>query len=1124
MFQLHLTKYPIDIKLYCSSDSTLWILSNQGAFKVLKIKEEPSLWKLELKNILPEESILTMYEDTYGSIWFGTYESGAFVLEPRTQKLIQFDVGNKDGKHLSHSIVRTFNEDPYGNLWIGTGGGGINIYNYKTGIISYQDPELGNKYAISSNIIYCIYADPDQNFWIGTYNGGVSFTSWYRQSFNHVRSFGAAGELNNNAVLSFCELPDGKMWIGTDGGGVNVFDPKTNVHTPLRLPGVDHAKVITSLRSDTKGNIYIGTYRDGLIIHNIYSGKTTYINTVTNKEMRVNDVWDIAVGKDESIIWLATLGAGLIKYNLKTRKISSYMHSNKPGAIAEDYLSCLWIDSRNNLWLGTYHGGLSMLPESKGDKFVTYRKDTVTALSSNEIRVIFEDSRGRILVGTQDGGLNILDNQKERFSVYRKHHGLPGNTVQGILESNDGYIWLSTNNGLSRVIWSEENQISFRNYNALDGLQANEFNIHATYKNTKGVLYFGGINGYNAFNPSEIVENKGIGEVVLTNVFVFDEKLVVGGANSPIDKNIRLTNSITLKPWQTTLTFEFAMLDYIVPGLNRYEYRLVGFENEWINSGTRRRATYTNIDPGEYTFEVKGVNSQGITSKSNVALNINIKPPFYQTPMFRLMLVSTIVLLLIAVYRARVKVLHNQGIMLKSMVDERTKELRSLNEVLELRNQEINAQSDTLRDQQKTLLVTNTKLEKSYKKIEHQKIELEDHRNNLEEIVKERTIELEEAKQRAEESEQLKMAFLSNMSHEIRTPMNAIVGFASLLADEELSIQEKAEYIRQVNMNSESLLILIDDILDLSKIEANQLLVNKSTFEVNSFLNEVFFNWQLLRQKDDSPIKLKYSNDQKDKQIYIYSDELRLRQIINNLLDNAFKFTSEGVIELALKLKDNLLEFSVSDSGIGISDEDKSRIFNRFRKGEESGRKLYRGAGLGLTISNKLAELLGGKLSVESEQGSGSTFFFTVPVTQVSEAKKPVKVQEPLLSDQTVDFSGLKILIAEDEETNYKYLDGILRKKKVKVDWAKNGKEAIKLVSINSYDLVLMDIKMPEIDGLEATKKIKQMFPDQHIIAQTAFARPEEEAEFRKVGFTDYISKPIKRKVLVNLIAKYLPE
>ena len=417
-------------------------------------------------------------------------------------------------------------------------------------------------------------------------------------------------------------------------------------------------------------------------------------------------------------------------------------------------------------------------------------------------------------------------------------------------------------------------------------------------------MFFGGVNGYNSFIPRDIPVIESVGKTIITNVSIFDQKLETDIIVKGKKNNVK---GIVLEPWQTTLSFEFAMLDYTLPELNTYEYKLEDFDKEWISSGNRRRATYTNIDPGTYTFHVRGINSQGIKNLKSESITFTIRRPYYQTTIFKILLISLILFLIFLAYRIRLKTYIRQEELLKKMVGERTSELLSLNKVLENQNEEINHQSKELRIQQTKLMEANEELQNSYKKIENQNVELEKHRNNLEEIVKKRTEELELAKLKAEESERLKMAFLSNMSHEIRTPMNAIVGFASLLADEDLTPEERVEFIKQVNINGNSLLILIDDILDLSKIEANQLKVKNEVFELNVFVGEVFFNWQRLHNRKQTDVKITFNNRIDSKQVYVQSDAVRILQIINNLLDNALKFTHKGEIILILDIEKKCL-------------------------------------------------------------------------------------------------------------------------------------------------------------------------------------------------------------------------
>lgn len=1112
---------PTDVKVFLDSDSTLWYGCSQGIIKINHVEWKGGKAIFHGVKYLDDLGVIDIYEDSFGDMWFGTYQAGAFRFQKDMTNKLHLNDGSRHGKDLNHPVVRNFAEDTLGNLWIGTGGGGVNIYNYESGDISYFIPELGNRYSISSNIIYYLFPDTENNIWVGTYNGGVSYTNWYKQSLNHVRSYGTDGDINNNAILSFCELDNGHMLIGTDGGGINLFNPATNKHHVLSIPGKKLPRVITVLKADSKGNVYIGSYREGFYIYNYKTGYFKHYTENQHNSISNDDIWDIAISGEEETVWIGTLGGGLNKYVPKEGKFTYYEHtSTSENTLTENYISALHIDSKENLWVGTLHRGVSIMPADEEGVFYTFRREN-SNLGSNEVRTIFENSRNQVMIGNQDGGLNIFNPKTNRFKVFDRDHGLPNNSVAGILEDQAGNIWVSTNRGISKIQIISSDSISTRNYSAVDGLQANEFNPNACFQSKNGRMYFGGVNGYNAFKPEDLIDNANVGRVILTKMFIYDQEAKPRSEGSPLNKSLQYTKKIKLDHAQSTLSFEYAMLDYNVPALNRYQYRLLGLNETWTEAGTLRRATYTNLDPGTYFFEVRGVNSQGVSSDSSVSLEIYIKPPFYKTWLFRLAFLILGALILFEIYRFRVRTFRIKGEMLKSMVDERTKELRTLNEVLENRNKEIFEQSEVLMEQQAKILESNKELEKSYKKIELQNVELENHRNNLEEIVQERTLELERAKIKAEESEQLKMAFLSNMSHEIRTPMNAIVGFASLLADEDMSAEDKDDYINQINKNSDALLILIDDILDLSKIEANQLLVKKSVFEINSFVNEIYFNWQHIQQKDSPDVVLKYTNPLSSMQIFVNSDELRLRQILNNLLDNAFKFTSKGVVEIGIEIQGDRVVVMVKDSGIGIHAEHIHQIFNRFRKGEETGKKLYRGAGLGLAISNKLAQLLDGKLWVESEHNEGATFYISLPIGEVAESESKIEVRKYTKTEK-IDFTGKQILIAEDEEANYLYLEGVLKRMGIAVDWAQDGEEAYKKVSLQTYDLVLMDIKMPVMDGLEATRKIKSTFPKQTVVAQTAFARPEEENKFRQIGFDDYIVKPIKKNVLTCLLEKYM--
>jgi PAS domain S-box-containing protein len=385
---------------------------------------------------------------------------------------------------------------------------------------------------------------------------------------------------------------------------------------------------------------------------------------------------------------------------------------------------------------------------------------------------------------------------------------------------------------------------------------------------------------------------------------------------------------------------------------------------------------------------------------------------------------------------------------------------------------------------------------------------------------------LEEAKNKAEESDRLKSAFLANMSHEIRTPMNVIIGFTELLVSQDLTQEEKYEFSEHIMNNSKTLLHLIDDIIDISKIDAGELKIIKKNCLVNKMLSELFDTFsEIKRIQGKEKIKIYLKKEFENQRMPIITDTLRLNQILSNLLYNALKFTETGYIEFGYSLvedKESMLRFYVKDTGFGIPKKMHELIFDRFRKVEDPV-KLFRGTGLGLAISKRLTELLGGKIWVESELGKGSIFYFTIPFEKGEEKiSMPATLYIPKVK---YNWSGKTVLIVEDENTNYIFIEKALRNTNVKIFRAKNGKEAVKIFTERkNFDLILMDIKLPVMNGYEATKLIrkslnpKKMIP---IIAQTAFAMADEKERILNSGFDDYLSKPFSLKQLLEIIDKY---
>jgi PAS domain S-box-containing protein len=388
---------------------------------------------------------------------------------------------------------------------------------------------------------------------------------------------------------------------------------------------------------------------------------------------------------------------------------------------------------------------------------------------------------------------------------------------------------------------------------------------------------------------------------------------------------------------------------------------------------------------------------------------------------------------------------------------------------------------------------------------------------------KQSEMELIKAKERAEESDRLKSAFLANMSHEIRTPMNAIIGFTQLLADPNIASNKKEEFIKIITHNGQTLIRLIDDIIDIARIEAGQLTINVTECHLNVLLPELQKQFLEIIQtigKKNIDIIL----DIPSEKIICYTDAFRLRQVLSNLIDNAIKFTNEGYIEIGLrKTDDKKLLFFVRDTGIGIPEDKRKLVFDRFRQLEEADTRSYGGTGLGLTISQNLVRMLNGEIQVDSKPGEGSTFYFALPLPILEIDKQSELIQKEDLFDYRNIWKDKIFLVAEDDKYNFRIIEELLRITNVKIFHAWNGKEVLEELRRNKkIDLILMDIRMPVMNGLTAAREIRKTFPRITIIAQTAYANEEDKHLCIAAGYNDYVSKPIDKNQLLNTIRKYL--
>lgn len=1144
--------------------------------------------------------IMTIFEDRDNTLWIGTRGGGLNRFDRASQEFYRCD-GNGQARTRLNGVVITINEDDDGNLWVGTENGGLSIFN-KTdcSFRNFQHDDI-DRASLSNNSVWAIYKDVKGDMWVGTFSGDINYWSSDRNKFIHYRHTSSKNSLSHNKVLSILEDSDGNLWVGTDGGGVNRFDRDASkfihyVHEENN-PNSIGGNYVLSLMEDDRGNIWMGTWADGITVYNRKRNAYKHFrhDPKNPQSLTSDNAWTILEDRRKNI-WIGTYLGGLNKYNPEDDSFTYYGPDEQTDvSIHNEKINSIFEDRAGRLWIGTDGGGLNRFDVETG-KFTNFRHiEGTNSISDNSVSNIHEDEHGNLWIGTMSG-LNHLDTKTLEFSVYRASDGLPNDAVYGILEDAHGYLWISTNKGLSRL---EPESRRFTNYDETDGLQSNEFKLNAFYKSRSGAMFFGGNNGLNEFYPDSVQRRSYDPPIVLTNFQLFNKTVPIADSlnpDSPLPKSITDVEGITLSYDQSVVAFEFATLNYTHHHKKRYAYFLDGFDKDWNEIGTKHMAVYTNLDPGEYTFKVRGLDNLGNWSANTRTLRLTITPPFWMTWWFRGLSGAVLVGGLIAFFRIRMNIIKD-------------------------------------REQAGRLLYT-AKVEQTARH------------------------EAEKAREEAEKANQAKSVFLATMSHEIRTPMNGVLGMAALLAETPLT-PEQREYTETIMNCGDSLLSVINDILDFSKIESGKMLLERKDFDLRSCIEEVLdlFGGKASQAGLDLVYQLEHNVPT---QVIGDSVRLKqvLINLIGNAIK--FTHDGEVFVGVRLEQISGShckLAFEIRDTGIGIPQEKIDLLFKAFTQMDSSTTRKYGGTGLGLVISEKLISMMGGSIGVKSEEGEGTTFTFSIetevsvkpiqtymtcntagiegrrvlivddnatnrrilqgqleqwklattkassgpealnilskdkdfnlilmdmqmpemdgiqlarrikksypslpiillssigdergkdyvnlfssimtkPVKQsvlcrhivndLRNQKKKFEPEMPVRKVLTEEFAKqypMRILIAEDNLVNQKLTERVLSKLGYQAGIAGNGKEVLDVHGHERYDIILMDVQMPEMDGYEATKSIRKSGGTQPvIIAMTANAIQGDREACLEAGMDDYISKPVKLEALVEMLEKW---
>lgn len=1049
----------VDIRRIMPADEESLIIQNSLGLFILNMNNE-LIQKVGYEFPEYSEKLFTENEpicfDSHNNLWVGTTEA-LIKYNAKTGEVKKYYHDEKDHNSISSTTFSAIFEDNAQNIWIGTSNRGVNRYNPETDDFTVIKEDNYKDNSLTNNIITHIYQDSNSNIWFATQEGGVNYFNYKAEQFEYfVHSHLDPRSLTSNKIGSLYEDWDGNIWVGTKDGGINRFIEKEKAFEQFFINTAFVSPSILAIENQSENSLFVTGWEMGLYAFNTNTGESVNLMEgveIDNRPLSIN-IKGMKVDSKGNV-WLATHEkSGILVYDpyLKT-----FYNAASPGPYDKDLLSIEYAvsvveDSKKRLWIVSY-AGLYMYDSVLHT--LNHVPNFSNTLSSDYNFDLFEDSEGGIWVGSANGLDKIIE-KDGRLTVERfnDRYQLPVN-IKGILEDNSGNLWLSSNREITKF---NPKTGKVKQYTITNELPNQEFYERSRLKSSKGKMYFGGINGFLSFHPDSLQETETTPRVHIVDFQLFNKSQKVNAENSPLTKTISETQEIKLSHNQSVLTFEFVGLNFSPYRQLEYAYIMENFDEDWYFVGEKRFATYTNLPPGEYTFRVKLVENN-ILQDIGSAVTLKIAPPIWRTNWAYLVYVVLIALILyffrkIVLYRAQ------------------------------LRNA--------------------LKLEK----LERQNIM---------------------------ETNLMKLRFFTNISHEFRTPLTLIKAPVEKLVKTIGHLDEKEQryQLELIETNTHKLLHLINQLMDYRKLEAGSLVLEPSQGDIVEFCRKEWSVFCVLAEKAN----ITYDFHTTIKAHIMTFDADKLDKIISNLLSNAFKNTHENG-HISLNIERTFADLAetkghiyiiVKDDGVGIPSGDLPRIFQRFYSVHRRGNNEVKDTGIGLALSKELAELHGGEILVESENGQGAIFKLMLPfegynghleeetnlaLDEESKNEASDKKNEAEVFGQAKSNKH-RILIVEDDDDLRLFLEKEFSTL-FDVVMARDGIEGLSKAFAQIPDIIVSDITMPNMDGLEFCKNIRLDERTSHIplILLTARYSQEKQLEGLDSGANDYITKPFNFELL----------